>query len=96
MFSSFLVLHRIYELIGMLSREYPDCITADFETIRIKDMFLLTLEKSLLNQEEVNLSSQAIENNLTYCFIFLDNIRSPNRCSKWLPLFPRKFQANRR
>lgn len=51
----------------MLSREYPDCITADFETIRIKDMFLLTLEKSLLNQEEVNLSSQAIGNNLTYC-----------------------------
>lgn len=47
------VMRRVYELIGLLVREYPDCVTTVDQTILIKNMFFGTLEKALLTLHNV-------------------------------------------
>lgn len=37
---------------GLISKEYPDCLLNDYET-QIRDLFFQTLETTLLNQQEV-------------------------------------------
>lgn len=47
-------LHDTFELVGMISRDYPTEVPAGYE-LKIRDAFFYTLESQLLKQEEVRM-----------------------------------------
>lgn len=90
-----LVLQLTYELLGLIAREYPDCLLNDYET-QIRDLFFLTLEKTLLNQQEVNFPQNYFNSIFVFdvfhifLVVFLSVIE---RCIKWLYTFPNEFRT---
>lgn len=45
---------RIFELIGCLAKDYPDCIENDaVDGVKIRDMYFEVLEKAVVNQQDV-------------------------------------------
>lgn len=45
---------RIFQLIGCLAKDYPDCIENDAgDGVEIRDMYFKALERAVINQQEV-------------------------------------------
>lgn len=53
---SFAVSQKMFENIGLMTKDYPECIPND-DAMRVRDIYFKTLEEILLNQCDVSYAS---------------------------------------